>query len=640
MTAQLRHEPAADKRVWPRFPPIARITSGEFALALGLVALTLAVYLQVGRFGFIPIDDNLYVTKEAHIRDGLSVREITWAFTSFYDCNWIPLTWISLMVDATLYGASPGGHHLANLALHVANVLLVFAVFRRATRNLGRSAFVAALFAVHPLHVESVAWIAERKDVLSLFFGLLAFSSYVTYAKDGQVKQFRWALVFYVCSLLSKQTLVTLPCVLLLFDYWPLHRYEVGDGGRRLRALIVEKFPFFAVSAAFCVVELVAQVHGHSTRSLVEFPIWARALNGILVYALYLKKAVLPFDLAAFYPHPAGGLDLTSVAVAAAILGMVTWIAVSNAHRRPFLIVGWLWYLGALVPMIGVVQVGIQQMADRYAYFPLVGIYASVAWFVPDLVGAGAVRRRILSIAAGGVIALYATISVVQIGYWHDGVTLMGRTLAITADNPYARFLLGDALDAQSRTDEAVAEYEHAVRLAPEDPEGHFRLGWVYQGLKEYDKAVQQYRASLALDESIATTHNRLGWILWAQHQDAEANREFHRALELDPANIEANAHLAGLTRGQGDFEESTTYCRRALELNPNLVDYRRLIAFNLRDLGRLDEAIHELETVLAVAPQDAEARTELVRLRQMRGDSPDLVSQRPNADSLRTQGN
>ena len=256
------------------------------------MALTLVVYLQVGRFGFIPIDDNLYVTKQAHIRDGLSFRatSTSWAFTSFYDCNWIPLTWISLMVDATFYGTSPGGHHLANLALHVANVLLVFAVFRRATGNFGRSVFVAALFAVHPLHVESVAWIAERKDVLSLFFGLLALSSYVAYAKDGQVKRFCWALVFYLCSLLSKQTLVTLPCVLLLFDYWPLHRYGLEDGGRGSRALIVEKLPFFAISAAFCVVELVAQVHGHSTRSLVEFPIWARVLNGVLVYALYYAE--------------------------------------------------------------------------------------------------------------------------------------------------------------------------------------------------------------------------------------------------------------------------------------------------------------------------------------------------------------
>jgi tetratricopeptide (TPR) repeat protein len=612
----------------------------ELGLAVCLVALTLAVYAQVGRFGFIPIDDNLYVTKEPHIRDGLCAGGVVWAFTTFYDCNWIPLTWISLMAEATFYGTSPGGHHLANLAFHIANVLLVFGVFLRATGKTERSAFVAALFAVHPLHVESVVWIAERKDVLSLFFDLLALYSYVNYAKDGRAARLRWAFAFYFCSLLCKQTLVTLPCVLLLFDYWPLWRREFADRATALRTLVFEKLPFFALSATFCIIELVAQVRGHATRSLTEFPLWSRCLNGILVYALYLKKALLPFDLAAFYPHPTGGLSLTAVAIAAAMLVAVSWFAIKNARRWPFLIVGWLWYLGTLVPMIGIVQVGLQQMADRYVYFPLIGLYAAVAWLVPTLVGSDAVRRRIMSAVAVGSVTTYAVIAFVQAGYWHDGVTLMRRTLAITPDNPYARFALGDALDAQSRTDESVAEYQHAVRLAPDDAEGYFRLGWVYQGLHEYDRAVQQYRVSLALDESIATTHNRLGWILWAQHLDADADREFKRALELDPTNIEANAHLAGLRRSQGDFEQSNLYCRRALELDPKLIDYRRLIAFNLRDLGRLDEAIAQLESVLAAAPKDTEARTELTYIRDRQGGPPDIVSQQPSSASIRTQGN
>jgi tetratricopeptide (TPR) repeat protein len=383
----------------------------------------------------------------------------------------------------------------------------------------------------------------------------------------------------------------------------------------------------------------VAQARGHSTRSLNEFPLWSRCLNGILVYALYLKKALLPFDLAAFYPHPAG-LSLTAVAIAVVILGAVTWFAIKNARRWPFLIVGWLWYLGTLVPMIGVVQVGLQRMADRYLYFPLIGLYAAAAWLVPTLVGSGALRRRFMSVAAVGSVTIYAAIACVQVGYWHDGVTLMRRTLAITPDNPYARFALGDALDAQSRTDEALAEYRHAVRLAPDDPESYFRLGWVYQGLHEYDQAAQHYRASLALDESIAISHNRLGWILWAWHDDSDAEREFKRALELDPTNIEANAHLAGLTRAHGDFEQSNAYCRRALKLDPKLIDYRRLIAFNLRDLGRLAEAITQLESVLAIAPDDTEARTELAHVRHISGDAPDVVSQLPNVESLRTQGN
>jgi tetratricopeptide (TPR) repeat protein len=598
----------------------------QLGLAALLVTLTLAVYLQVGSFSFVPIDDNLYITKEAHIRDGLSAKGIAWAFGTFYDCNWIPLTWISLMVDASLYGSSPGGHHLANVLLHLANVLVVFAVFAKATGDSGRSAFVAALFAVHPLHVESVAWIAERKDVLSLFFGLLALYSYVLYTREQRNAWRSLALVFYLCSLLSKQTLVTLPFVLLLFDYWPLRRVGPQREPARVVPLLIEKLPFFALSAVFCVVELLAQVRGHSTRSLAEIPLGTRCLNAILAYTLYLKKALLPFDLAAFYPHPGTALSLVAVTAASVLLATVCWFAIANARRWPFVIVGWLWYVGTLVPMIGVVQVGIQQMADRYAYFPMLGLYAAATWLVPALMEPGTARGRRLPLIATGVVGVYAVIAFLQVGFWRDGVTLMRHTLATTPDNPYARFLLGDALYESNQIDQALAEYQHAVLLAPNDPESHFRLGWVYQGLKDYDRAVEQYRESLALDDKITTTHNRLGWILWAQHQEVEAEREFNQALRLDAKNIEANAHLAGLSRAQGDFRRSIDYCQRALELDHSLLNYQRLIAFNLRDLGRLDEAITQLRSVLAASPSDAEARSELAHIEFMRGDRPDLV--------------
>jgi len=598
----------------------------QLGLAALLVTLTLAVYLQVGSFSFVPIDDNLYITKEAHIRDGLSAKGIAWAFGTFYDCNWIPLTWISLMVDASLYGSSPGGHHLANVLLHAANVLVVFAVFAKATGDSGRSAFVAALFAVHPLHVESVAWIAERKDVLSLLFGLLALYSYVLYTREQRNAWRSLALVFYLCSLLSKQTLVTLPFVLLLFDYWPLRRVGPQREPARVVPLLIEKLPFFALSAVFCVVELLAQVRGHSTRSLAEIPLGTRCLNAILAYTLYLKKALLPFDLAAFYPHPGTALSLVAVTAASVLLATVCWFAIANARRWPFVIVGWLWYVGTLVPMIGVVQVGIQQMADRYAYFPMLGLYAAATWLVPALMEPGTARGRRLPLIATGVVGVYAVIAFLQVGFWRDGVTLMRHTLATTPDNSYARFLLGDALYESNQIDQALAEYQHAVLLAPNDPESHFRLGWVYQGLKDHDRAAEQYRASLALDDKITTTHNRLGWILWAQHQEVEAEREFNQALQLDAKNIEANAHLAGLSRAQGDFRRSIDYCQRALELDHSLLNYQRLIAFNLRDLGRLDEAITQLRSVLAASPSDAEARSELAHIEFMRGDRPDLV--------------
>jgi tetratricopeptide (TPR) repeat protein len=591
-------------------------------MAALLVGLTLAVYWQVGRYGFIPIDDNLYVMEETHIRNGMSAKDIAWAFGTFYDCNWIPLTWMSLMLDATLYGTWPGGHHLVNLLLHAANVLLVFAVLLKATGKTGQSAFVAALFAVHPLHVESVAWIAERKDVLSLFFGLAALYAYFGYAQKPGRARLALSIVCYLCSLLSKQTLVTLPFVLLLLDSWPLRR----EGP--IVSRLLEKIPYFALSAAFCVIELVAQVRGHSARTLTEFPLWSRCANAVLVYALYLKKALLPFDLAVFYPHPGPEIPLLGAAAALVVLALVTWFAVAQARRWPFVLIGWLWYLGTLVPMIGVVQVGIQQMADRYTYFPMLGIYIAVAWLVPALVQTSHVRvvARSVPILAGGVVCLYAAIAFVQVGYWRDGVTLMRRSLALTNDSAFARVLLGDALYVQSRTEEALAEFEHAVRLSPDDPENYFRLGWVLQDLKRYDEAADQFRASLEVDEKISSTHNRLGWILWWQHQYAEAAREFDRAIELDDTNVGAYLNRAGLSRALGNFRRSIADCQRGLAASPHSTDCRRLMAFNLRDLGQLDEAVDQLQNVLTLDPDDSEARSELAHIQSMIAERPDLA--------------
>jgi tetratricopeptide (TPR) repeat protein len=500
----------------------------------------------------------------------------------------------------------------------------------------GRSAFVAALFAVHPLHVESVAWIAERKDVLSLFFGLAALYAYIGYAQRPGRARLALSIVCYLCSLLSKQTLVTLPFVLLLLDSWPLRR----EGPIVPRLL--EKIPYFALSAAFCAIELVAQIRGRSARTLTEFPLWSRCSNAVLAYALYLKKALLPFDLAVFYPHPGREIPLLAAATALVVLALVTWFAVAQARRWPFVLVGWLWYLGTLVPMIGVVQVGIQQMADRYTYFPMLGIYIAVAWLVPALVEMSHARlvARSMPILAGGVICLYAAIAFVQVGYWRDGVTLVRRSLALTNDSAFARVLLGDALYVQSRTEEALGEFEHAVRLSPDDPENSYRLGWVLLDLKRYDEAADQFRASLAVDEKISSTHNRLGWILWWQHQYAEAAREFDRAIELDDTNVGAYLNRAGLARAFGDFRRSIADCQRGLVAKPQSTDCRRLMAFNLRDLGLLDEAVDQLQSVLTLDPDDDEARTELAHIRLMKGEPPDLIGQLPADASLRARGN
>jgi protein O-mannosyl-transferase len=608
-----------------RFRPLRR----EDALKLLLVAVTLIVYLRVCTFDFVSLDDPVFVTANAHVTSGLNPDSIRWAFGTSYHSNWIPLTWLSLMLDATIYGTWAGGYHLTNVCFHVVNVLLIFGLFTRATGQPLPSAFVAGLFAVHPLHVESVAWITERKDVLSLFFGLLSLSAYVDYAQTRRSLPYVLAVVCFVCSLLSKQTLVTLPFVLLLLDYWPLQR--LAGGSRRAEAdargrvdgvarLLLEKLPFLAISAAFCVLALWAQSRGHSVRSFKDLPLSTRALNAILAYALYLKHAVFPVGLAAYYPHPAGTLSLTDVAPALIVLSAITVFAIWNLRRWPFVLVGWLWYLGGLLPMIGLVQIGSQQMADRYAYFPMMGLYAAVAWLVPALVPSPPVRRWSLPTIATCTVALSAAVAFVQVGYWRDGVTLMRRTVAVTKDNPFARCALGYALFAQSRVDESIEQYRTAINLAPEEAAGPARLGYVFEKLKRFDEATAAYRRALALDGRDPATHNGLGVVLFAQRRYPEAEHEFRRALELDENDAEVYANLSTLYRALRDYSQSITYGQRALDLEPTWLPCQRLIALDLRDEGRIDEAIDLLRSVVAAWPGDAESRAELSKLLKRKG--------------------
>lgn len=608
----------------------------DVGLVLALVAATLAVYAETVRFGFCVFDDSRDIVENLHVYDGLSLRNARWAFRTFHDSNWMPLSWLSLMLDATIYNRWPGGFHITNVLLHAANVLLVFAFFRRATGNALRSAFIASLFAVHPLHVESVVMIAERKDVLSMLFGLLALCSYGEYVRRRHSAWMAAALAFYLCSLSSKQTFVTLPFVLLLLDVWPLGRWarqadglQSSDGlARRLVPLLVEKLPFFVLSAVFCGVALLAQSRGHAVRTLGDIPLTIRVLNAVLSYGLYLRRAFWPFGLAIFYPHPGPAISLPDVAVAFAVLSAVTGLAIANARRWPFLIVGWLWFLGALVPMIGLVQVGRQQMADRYAYFPFLGLYVAVAWLAPAVLSRLSAPRRELPAIAVGIIVLAAGIAFKQVGYWRDGVTLMQHSLAATGDNPFARSILGDALLAESRVDEALEQYEHAIRLAPREPLGYFRYGAVLQGLKRFDEAALQYRASLELDEANAETHLGLGLIYCGRRQFGAARRELDRAVELDKNNVEVYVTLAVMCRTLGQYGPSTDFAERALQIDDDLLFCERLIGLNSLDQGRTDEAIDRLRRVVAAAPEVEEVRADLARAMALSEDASAAVRQ------------
>jgi tetratricopeptide (TPR) repeat protein len=610
-----------------------------------LIVATLAVYAQVRGFDFVIIDDAVYVGDNEHVRDGVSLENLRWAFTTFRDGNWFPLTWISLMIDASVYGMWPGGYHITNLALHAVNVLLVFATFSKMTRKVLPSALVAALFAVHPLHVQSVAWIAERKDVLSMFFGLCAVYCYVGYAQSGRARSLLYSVLFFLSSLCSKQTFVTLPFVLLLLDYWPLGRFLAwrhtpssdtpavttqisatdedrppsAHPDRSLRRLLIEKIPFFTLSAGFCIVAAVAQSRGGAVLSLDVIPLGTRILNALVVYRLYVQKALLPTGLVAYYPHPVSRLGVGDVAISVVFLLAVTVLAAINARRRPYLIVGWLWYLGTLVPMIGLVQLSGQQMADRYTYWPLLGCYLAIAWLVASLAPRLAARPFVLPAGAAAMVAVYGSVAFVQASHWHDSISLFRHAVAVGEENPYSLTTLGWALVNAGRFDEAVQPLRQAVKLTPDFGQAQFLLGCVLQKQSKFDEAADHFRAALATDDGNAAAHLNLGTILMAGREYAGARREFDRVVELDKNNARVQANLAELCLRLRHYDESITHAERGLELDPRQKQCGRLIVIALRDQGRLDEAIDQLRKLVAATPEDRASRQELERLLSQR---------------------
>jgi len=635
-----RGSSSATERVRNTWTQRLRQSRRPLLLAVLLIAATLLVYAQASRFGFVLIDDPIDVSQNPHVNSGLSLPNIVWSFTAIHDGNWMPFNWLSLMLDTTIYGFRPGGYHLTNVLLHVANTVLLFVFLARITGNQLRSAFVAGLFALHPLHVESVAWISERKDVLSTLFGLLSLLAYSNYASRGN----RWSLaacfLSFVCSLLSKQTLVTLPFVFLLLDFWPLGRLRIGmpqavphDQGeskiahaeRRTNSaptwlgLIAEKIPFLAVSAVFCAVAVKVQA---PARAFTTLPLTIRCGNAAIAYVAYLGKTFFPLNLAVYYPHPGMQVAWPAVWGAAALLAAISVAAIVSMRRYPFVFVGWAWYLGTLVPLIGIVQVGGQQMADRYTYFPLIGLFVALVWLISELVPAGAFRARIMPAAAVASLAALASTTYLQVGYWRDDLALFQHALESTRDNSFSRNKLGCALVQQGNLTEAIQQFQTAARLDSRAIDPQFNLGLVLQNLGRLDAAADHYRAVLAIREQHANAHNNLGAILFDRHQYPGAQKHFSRAVEISPDFVEANMNLGALSLKMGNYADAIIYSQRALDQNPRLLDCRRTIAEALLAEGRLDEAITQFQYLLSESPNDQEARAELARTLAMKRGS------------------
>ncbi len=498
--------------------PKSAIADRKLLTALLLLALTWAAYQSVRRYEFVDYDDDRYVTANPRIQQGLNWQNAVWAMTAMEVANWHPLTWLSHMTDCQLYALNPSGHHLTNLLLHLVNVLLLFHVLQLMTRALWPSALVAALFAVHPLNVESVAWIAERKNLLSTLFWLLAMWAYVLYARHKGWRRYLLVLVLFVLGLMSKPMLVTLPCVLLLLDYWPLGRLS---GRRDALRLLLEKVPLFILSAASSFITVKAQRMDGALDAKV-LPLGARISNALVSYLGYIYKMIWPTRLAVLYPHPGETLPRWHAVTAALILIGLTILIVRGSRKYPYLIVGWLWYLGTLVPVIGIVQVGGQAMADRYAYVPLIGLFIIIAWGTRDLTRALTHRSYWLAAAAALVLIALTMTTWRQLRYWQNSITLFEQAIRVTDDNAIAQNNLGAVLVRQGRLDEGLVHLNEAVRLNPSYGTAYDNIAvTLYQqgniaGQDENrtQEAIDLYRRALELKPNLTEAQQKLDLLL------------------------------------------------------------------------------------------------------------------------------
>jgi tetratricopeptide (TPR) repeat protein len=570
-------------------------------LGFGLSLFTFLLYWPTTNHEFVALDDPTYLLKNTHAQAGLTWSGVVWAFTTGYGSNWHPLTWLSHMLDCQLFGLNPGPHHLVSVLLHVLNTVLLFLVLKGLTGAQWRSALVAALFAWHPLHVESVAWAAERKDVLSTLFFLLTIGAYARYAilggcgtrsrsslpgesssplplslpsqTPGTLTRARgWgyyglALVLFAFGLMAKPMLVTLPCVLLLLDFWPLRRFSGArtsvrsdvqpmstPANRRvpvirtllrteIRAPLVEKLPFFALSLGASIVTYFVQKAGGAVSNLTMVPFSARVANALVAYARYLEKTVWPHDLSVFYPLPAHW-PVAAVAGSALLLVCVSVLCVRAAGTRPYLLVGWLWFLGTLVPTIGLVQVGSQSMADRYMYIPSIGLFIIAAWGLAELRPACAQRPWLIPASAAAALVAFAASTSLQLLYWKNEQTLFRHALACTTDNYLAYDHLAKVCESAGQNAQALDYYEHLLTLKPRYPEGQYNMGTLLMNLGRFDEAGPHLRAAVAARPGFAQAHCNLGLVCFRQKNLDDAAQELDTAVRLNPADADARLNL------------------------------------------------------------------------------------------------
>ncbi|MDM8549813.1 tetratricopeptide repeat protein [Desulfobacterales bacterium HSG2] len=611
----------------------------ELAVSVFLIMATLAAFWQLQNHDFINFDDDDYVTENPRVKAGLTGKTVTWAFTAFHSNNWHPLTWLSHALDCELFGLKPGMHHLINLLFHIANSILLFLLLRRMTGALWRSAFVAALFALHPLHVESVAWVSERKDMLGTFFWMLTMLAYIRYTKDPKLTRYIPVPLLFALGLMAKPMLVTLPCVLLLMDYWPLNRVPSSEHQapstkhqassikhqehqassikhqassiksiKHQASSILEKVPLFALTVISCILTVHAQKTGGVVRSLELFPLSLRIGNAIVSYIGYMGKMFWPQDLAFYYPHPGASLPTWKALGAGLLLAGISVCVIRVRQKSPWLLIGWLWYLGTLVPVIGLVQVASQAMADRYTYIPLIGLFIMIAWGIPCLVGEWRHRRILFAVSAAVILLGCAMLTWFQVRHWKNSITLFTRTLSVTTDNYLANNSLGAALEDQGRVREAIRYFSEALRIKPDGIQAHYNMAVALEKEGRYEESARHLSKAVRLKPDFADARYNMGIAMKRQGNLTEAIRHFSEAVRIRPDFAEAHNNLGSALKDHGNHKEALVHYYKALRLKPDYAEAHNNLGTALKSEGRYKEAIRHYYQALRIRPEFPEA--------------------------------
>jgi len=570
-----------------------------------LAAAVLAVYWQVHQFDFVNIDDNIYVTENYHIKSGITLASIRWALTTTYAEFWHPLTWLSLMADYELYGLHAGGYHLTNLVLHILSTLLLFWLFHRMTGALWKSAFVAAFFALHPLHVESVAWVSERKDVLSAFFWMLTLCLYVYYAEKPVIRRYVLVALAFICALMSKPMVVTLPLIMILLDYWPLRRFENQN---RLSDTIVwqlkEKLPLMLLSLLLVVATFYTPGDNASYELL---PLQTRLANAPVAFVTYLAKTFWPQDMAIFYPFPSQ-IPVWQITGAILLIIIMTAAVLATAKRLPHLFVGWFWFIITIAPVIGILQIGDFAMADRYHYLPSIGIAIMLAWEIPHCIKREVLRKNILWPVALVFLASLAFLAWQQCAYWKNNIELWNHAIQATEDNYMAHNNLGLALFTEGKANEAIAHYNQVIRIRPFDAVPRHNKGVVYTRSGQYQMAIENYDEAIRVNPDDAEAYHAKGniYLGLGQHQKAVGNLSKAIALKPDNPAIYYNRGTAYIHLAQ--YQQAIADYSKAVALNPAYFDAYNNRAFIYLRLGRYQQAVEDYSQAIRLKPDYADA--------------------------------